>query len=117
MLDQSEGVPWLYEKHRIKAKRVINGNEADETETLCYVDVQRTVENIIEPDYVVWVNKGITEASQAVLPAEYVEKYLRPFTPLPPPKEKEQDVAYVRILTPLKPKEVNEFGGLHRRYM
>lgn len=117
MLDQSEGVPWLYEKHSVKAKRLVDGKEADELDTLCYVDVQRTVDGKIEPDYVVWINKGITEASQAGLPAEYVDKYLRPFTPLPPPPEKEQDIAYVRIMTPLKPKEVIAIGGLHRGYM
>lgn len=118
MLDQSEGVPWLYEKHRVKAKRIgENGKEEDDIDTLCYVDVQRTEDGNIEPDYVVWVNKGIREATQVGLPGEYVDKYLRPFTPLPPPPEKEQEIAYVRIMNPLKPKEVIDIGGLHRGYM
>jgi len=117
MLDQSEGVPWLYEKHRVKAKRIVEGKEEDEVETLCYVDVQRTADGKIEPDYVVWVNKGIREATQVGLPTEYVEKYLRPFTPLPPPPSKEQDIQYVRIINPLKPREVIDIGGLHRGYM
>lgn len=117
MLDQSEGVPWLYEKHRVTCQRVTEESASDEVEALCYVDVQRTVDGKIEPDYVVWVNKGIREASQCGLPVEYVEKYLRPFTPPPPPPEKEQDIAYVRIMNPLKPKEVISIGGLHRGYM
>ena len=95
MLDQSEGVPWSYEKHRVKCQRVPEEGEVD---ALCYVDVQRTVDDKIEPDYIFWINKGIKEASQFGLPTEYVEKYLRPFTPLPPPPEKEQDILYIRIV-------------------
>ena len=117
MLDQSEGVPWLYEKHQVKCKQITEESSDDEIDALCYVDVQRTEDGKIEPDYVVWVNKAIKEASQCGLPAEYVEKYLRPFTPLPPPPEKEQQIAYVRIMNPLKPKEVIEIGGLQRGYM
>lgn len=115
MLDQSEGVPWLYEKHRVKCQRLCE--EGDEVDALCYVDVKRTADGKIEPDYVVWINKGIKEASQAGLPDEYVEKYLRPFTPLPPTPEKEQDIAYIRIMSPLKPKEVIDIGRLDRGYM
>lgn len=58
-LDHSEGVPWLYEKQYLECERVqLDGSGTGQTvPCMTYVDVQRPDEGVIEPDYVVWINK------------------------------------------------------------
>lgn len=87
-LDQSEGVPWLYEKLNLKVRRVLTaeeqkeyGDEVPEVEAVCYVDNQRRIEGKIEKEYVVWVKKAIEDAGKCGLPASYAEKYINRFLP------------------------------------
>ena len=63
-LDESEGVPWLYEKQWHDCIRINqDGYETDqEVPCLMYVDVQRSDEGTIEHDCVIWINKAIREA-------------------------------------------------------
>lgn len=98
-LDTSEGVPWLYEKQYLEVHRIVDGKmEERTTQSLAYVDVQRLEEGIIEPDYIVWVNKAIRDGLKNGIPKEYVEKYLRRWVGNP---EKEQDIMMVRTITGL----------------
>lgn len=65
-LDESEGVPWLYEKQKLKVTRLeTDGSETDgpQVEALVYADAQRSVTDTgtIEPDYIVWINKAIRD--------------------------------------------------------
>lgn len=65
-LDESEGVPWLYEKMKLNVRRVLSpeeateyGDEVPEVEAVCYVDTQRLAEGNIEKEYIVWIRKAI----------------------------------------------------------
>ena len=88
-LDESEGVPWLYEKQKVKVKRVPQHNNSDEwkagggeeVEATTYVDVQRLMEGKIEKEYVTWVTKAIEDAGACGIRKEYADKYLRPYLP------------------------------------
>lgn len=101
-LDESEGVPWLYEKQWHDCMRInADGSEAGQkVPCLMYVDVQRPDEGTIEPDYVVWINKAIREAKQFGLPDDYVEKYIRPYIPLTSKEEEEREIQMVRVMAP-----------------
>ena len=55
-LDESEGVPWMYEKHKVKVWRLPApgqsaagwGNDEEQVEATVYVDVQRLNEGKID---------------------------------------------------------------------
>lgn len=55
-LDESEGVPWLYEKQWHEVMRINpDGSESGQVvKSLMYVDVRRPDEGTIMPDYIVW---------------------------------------------------------------
>ena len=87
-LDESEGVPWLYEKKYLKVQRVLSpselqeyGGTAPEVEALCYVDAQRLTEGKIEREYVVWIKKAIEDASKCGMPPSYAERYITRYLP------------------------------------
>lgn len=87
-LDESEGVPWLYEKMNLKVRRLLSpeeekeyGGVIPEVEALCYVDVQRLTEGKIEKEYVVWVKKAIEDGNKCGMPLSYAEKYINKYLP------------------------------------
>ena len=55
-LDESEGVPWMYEKHKLKMWRLPPGGggewgkDEEEVEATVYVDVQRLEEGKVEKE-------------------------------------------------------------------
>ncbi|KAF2098909.1 hypothetical protein NA57DRAFT_56545 [Rhizodiscina lignyota] len=103
-LDESEGVPWLYEKRWHEVMRIAaDGSETGQkVKALVYVDVKRPDEGVIMPDYVVWINKAVRESKGFGLPPDYVEKYIRPYIP-PTSKEdedKETEIQMVRVMAP-----------------
>jgi gamma-glutamylcyclotransferase len=102
-LDESEGVPWLYEKQTLMVKRVITDTEKASdwstggdirVPTIAYVDVQRTAAGQMEREYVVWVKKAIEDGIIAGMPSAYAQKYLVPF--LPAEDRKAEDIVMVR---------------------
>ena len=100
-LDESEGVPWMYEKKWLEVVRIgPDGNAAgDPVTTMTYMDVQRPDEGMIMTDYVVWINQAIRDATPFGLPKEYVEKSIRPY--IPPsknPEDDEKDMDAVRVM-------------------
>lgn len=107
-LDESEGVPWLYEKVKLKVKRVpqeIAGEEwrtddaAEEVEATAYVDVQRLTEGRIEKEYITWVRKSLEDAKLCGLPDSYADKYIRKFLPAKTDDDlPEQEVMMVRTM-------------------
>jgi hypothetical protein len=101
-LDESEGVPWLYEKQWHDVARIENdGNESDggRVKVMTYVDVQRLDDGAIMPDYVVWIRKAIRDARPFGLPDEYVERSLRPWIPMVEDEEEEgRDIEMVRVM-------------------
>ena len=99
-LDESEGVPWLYEKHTLKVTRCGLGvaeREGDTLEAMTYVDVQRVEEGKINKEYVYWMNKAMEDAKRCDMPDSYAEKYLRPFVP---ESKGEPDIMMVRTMIP-----------------
>ncbi|KAJ9603350.1 hypothetical protein H2200_012128 [Cladophialophora chaetospira] len=89
-LDESEGIPWLYEKQTLPVKRLLTDAEKSsdwgtggdvQVHAAAYVDVQRATVGKIEKEYVVWVKKAIDDGITAGMPKEYAEKYLVPFLP------------------------------------
>lgn len=110
-LDESEGVPWLYEKMKLKVYRVPqecagdewkSGNaQGEEIEATAYVDVQRLTEGRIEKEYVVWVRKAIEDAKLCGLPEAYADKYIAKFLPARHAEGggiSEQDIMMVRTM-------------------
>lgn len=107
-LDESEGVPWLYEKKKLKVRRVPQmqageewrtSDEGEEVEVLAYVDVQRLSEGRIEKEYVVWVRKAIEDALQCGMPQAYVDKYLARYLPARKPDDiPDREIMMVRTL-------------------
>lgn len=100
-LDESEGVPWLYEKKKLKVRKLSRpddkeewGTEETEIEATAYVDVQRTIEGRIEKEYVVWVRKAIEDGVKCGMPMSYADKYFKRF--LPTEKGSEADIVMVR---------------------
>ena len=103
-LDESEGVPWLYEKQWHEVTRIAaDGSETGQkVKALMYVDVRRPDEGTIMSDYIVWINKAIRDAKPHGLPDEYVERYIRPLIP-PTSKEQEDnetEITAVRVMAP-----------------
>ena len=103
-LDESEGVPWLYEKHTVRVTRCGLGvvesegdGEAASLDAMTYVDVQRVEDGVINKEYVYWMNKAIEDAAKCEMPASYADKYLRPFVPERPG---EPDIMMVRTMIP-----------------
>jgi gamma-glutamylcyclotransferase len=92
-LDESEGVPWLYEKKNLKVTRMpvpgVDGDWKDgqaeqeqEVEATAYVDVQRVSDGRIEKEYVVWVRKSVEDTKALGLPDGYAEKYIETYLPV-----------------------------------
>ena len=90
-LDQSEGVPYMYEKHDVTVTRIDSQSQplynrtTGEIQTVratTYIDVKRTTDGPIMQDYLIWCNRAIADATPEGLPQSYVEKYLRPFVPI-----------------------------------
>ena len=69
---------------------------------MTYVDVQRQDEGAIMPDYIVWINKAIREATPLGLPASYVEKYIRPYIPPTYKEDEDREIHMVRVMSPRK---------------
>ena len=89
-LDESEGVPWLYEKKTLPVRRVLAETERSsdwgaggdvEVQAVAYVDVQRLTEGKIEREYVTWVKKAIVDGLASGMPEGYAEKYITPYLP------------------------------------
>ncbi len=88
-LDESEGVPWLYEKLPLKVSRVVRAEDGEggwaieksEVEAVAYVDAQRKIEGKIEREYVVWVRKAIEDGLKCGMPQAYADKYLAKYLP------------------------------------
>ncbi|KAI1623172.1 hypothetical protein EDD37DRAFT_610485 [Exophiala viscosa] len=89
-LDESEDVPWLYEKQSLPVKRILSDAEkfsdwaeegGVEVQAMTYVDVQRKVAGNIEREYVVWIKKAAEDGMKCGMPSSYVEKYIMPFLP------------------------------------
>lgn len=107
-LDESEGVPWLYEKMKLRVKRVLQniaGEEwrasdaGQEIEATAYVDVQRLTEGKIEKEHVTWVRKAIDDAKRCGMPESYAEKYIHKFLPIRNDNDlPEEDIMMVRTL-------------------
>ncbi|KAK4945628.1 hypothetical protein LTR10_015247 [Elasticomyces elasticus] len=102
-LDESEGVPWLYEKMTLPVKRVLSGEEKSsdwaeggdvQVKAMAYVDVQRKEVGKIEREYVVWIKKAAEDGMKCGMPSSYVEKYLVPF--LPEDDKQLEDIIMVR---------------------
>jgi len=49
--------------------------------SLIYVDVKRKTESEPKEEYIYRMNMGIIDALKEGIPADYIEKYLRPFIP------------------------------------
>ena len=112
-LDESEGVPWLYEKKYYQCMRINpDGSETGQmVPCMTYVDVQRPDEGAIMPDYIIWINKAIREAKPFGLPDDYVEKYIRPYIPPTYKEEEEQEIQMVRVMAPRRAVEANNRTG------
>ena len=100
-LDESEGVPWLYEKKSFEVMRLnSDGSETGQmVPCMTYVDFKRQDEGEIMPDYIIWINKAIRETEEFGLPKDYVEKYIRPY--IPPTykeEEEEQEIQMIRVM-------------------
>ncbi|EXJ66218.1 uncharacterized protein A1O5_10834 [Cladophialophora psammophila CBS 110553] len=102
-LDESEGVPWLYEKMTLPVRRLLNDVEKSsdwaasgeiQVQATTYLDVQRTTVGKIEREYVVWVKKAIEDGHIAGMPTGYTEKFLKPF--LPTEERQLEDIVMVR---------------------
>jgi gamma-glutamylcyclotransferase len=100
-LDESEGVPWLYEKKMMKVRKLVRpedekewGAEVTEVEATAYVDVQRTTEGKIEKEYVIWVKKAIEDGVKCGMPQSYADKYLTKY--LPTENTSQADIVMVR---------------------
>lgn len=102
-LDESEGVPWLYEKKSLKVQRVgTDGKVAEgagEADCMTYVDVHRQDDGSIMPDYAVWIYKAIRDSKPHGLGEAYVEKYLRPWLPKHSDGDEERDLEAVRVMS------------------
>ena len=99
-LDESEGVPWLYEKHTLKVTRCGVGVVEDQGSTLdamTYVDVQRVEDGLINKEYVYWTNKAIPDATACEMPSSYAEKYLKRHVP---EQKGSPDIVMVRTMIP-----------------
>lgn len=84
-LDESEGVPWLYEKMDLPVTRLVAGEGEGEGEgrstagedkinAMSYVDVQRKSVGNIEKEYVVWVRKAIEDGVQCGMPTRNTQR-------------------------------------------
>ncbi|EME45918.1 hypothetical protein DOTSEDRAFT_168118 [Dothistroma septosporum NZE10] len=103
-LDESEGVPWAYEKKWVEVERM----NADGSGTgamvkvMTYVDTARPDEGTIMGDYVIWIHKEIRDARGFGLPDAYVERYLRPWIPAMTREElkseEAMDIQFVRVM-------------------
>ena len=88
-LDQNEGVPDSYTKEMMKVDfwASSNGEKVDITTkpekktALVYIDRKRLTDASPKEEYIYRMNRGIDDAIAMGIPANYVQKYLRPFIP------------------------------------
>lgn len=106
-LDESEGVPWMYEKKYLKVRRMPQAEageewkteEGEEIEAMTYVDVQRVTDGRIDKEYVVWIDKAIDDGHRCGMPLAYVDKYITKYLPDPSvERTKHANVMMVRTL-------------------
>jgi gamma-glutamylcyclotransferase len=105
-LDESEGVPWLYEKMYLDVQRILTpeeqaeytaaGQEPPVVKAMTYVDRQRTNEGKIEKEYIVWVRKAIEDGEKCGMPKEYAAKHIERY--LPEGSEKHSDIMMIRTM-------------------
>ncbi|KAK5748435.1 hypothetical protein LTS12_021510 [Elasticomyces elasticus] len=101
-LDESEGVPWLYDKQTLEVERIGADGKGlgQRVQVMTYVDEPRTAEGKIMPDYVVWISKAIRDATPYGLPGDYVEKYIKPYLPEISKEDEEREIQMVRVMAP-----------------
>ncbi|KAK5723448.1 hypothetical protein LTR15_005146 [Elasticomyces elasticus] len=101
-LDESEGVPWLYDKETLEVERIGADGKGlgQRVQVMTYVDEPRTGEGKIMPDYVVWISKAIRDATPYGLPGDYVEKYIKPYLPEVSKEDEEREIQMVRVMAP-----------------
>ena len=100
-LDESEGVPWMYEKKWLDVVR-LGDEDASKIPAIAYVDTARPDEGKIMPDYIVFLSKAIRETRPLGLPEEYIETYLRKYVPVMEKEDEEREIEMVRITYPRK---------------
>lgn len=106
-LDESEGVPWMYEKQWHDVERIDETGKGTGQVVKCmtYVDVQRTQNGKIMRDYVVWILRAAREGMQLGIPEEWVEKALRPWVPVElwgnaEEEEASRHMEFIRMIAP-----------------
>ncbi|KAF2025767.1 hypothetical protein EK21DRAFT_75638, partial [Setomelanomma holmii] len=98
-LDDSEGVPWLYEKQWHEVARVNGDNQVvGKVKVMIYVDVTRQDEGAIAADCVALINKAIRETVPLGLPRSCVDKYLRPWMPKIREVDENREIELVRVM-------------------
>lgn len=100
-LDESEGVPWMYQKKWLDVVRH-DDDSGEKLSAIVYVDTERPADGEIMKDYVVYFSKAIRECTPLGLPEEYVTKYLRPYLPAVEKDDEEREIQMVRITYPRK---------------
>ncbi|KAF8809055.1 hypothetical protein BYT27DRAFT_7163404 [Phlegmacium glaucopus] len=80
-LDNYEGS--TYEKLYFPVDLVAKGDVSNRrsVKSLIYVDMERKTESEPVKEYIYRMNMGIIDALKEGIPADYIEKYLRPFIP------------------------------------
>lgn len=117
-LDESEGVPWAYEKVNVKVKRVpMPGSgeewkvdEGEEVAATTYVDFQRQEEGRIEKEYVVWIKKAIKDAVQCGMPSAYAEQNIESY--LPKVNNEEVGALGNEEIMMVRTTQFSEYGGV-----
>lgn len=103
-LDESEGVPWLYQKQWLNVQRIGSDGavlEGGEVKCMTYVDVERTEDGEIMPDYTVWIYKAIRDARPYGLGEGYVKGSLRKWLPRGGDgDDEEREIEAVRVMSP-----------------
>ena len=99
-LDRNEGVPVAYQKDTLKVEfwesaggkpvNVTDRHSVRTREMLVYIDYDGTHEAKPKEEYIYRMNKGIDDAIEAGVPAEYVDRVMRRFIPDKKSSEVEQ---------------------------
>lgn len=113
-LDASENVPHHYVKQNAIVTRIDKDGKdllkADGTpqtvSSSVHIDVQRTQEGTVNPEYILWINRAVNDATKEGLPIEYAEKYIRPFVPA---REETEDERSTNMVV----RRLRKFRDLH----
>ncbi len=81
-LDLYEGSTYEKKILPVKLERT-EGGEEELVRALIYIDVLRKEQSHPRKEYIYRMNMGIADALDEGVPADYIEKYLRPFIPPP----------------------------------